>query len=199
MAPHRCIYCLKPIATESGIKRHVMQSPACRDAWANLLDRMKSTISNDADNQLPEQTDNDVLDNPYEWEDMLDGRDGPDNTLDMPDGHLVHLSRGDVDNPGPPDLSERPSKRVRLEEDNEDLPHWPASGHFTEQYTGVAATILGKQKTVFESMEAAELERGESEWAPFRDEDEWELARFLMKNLGQMKVDELLKLSFVSE
>jgi len=41
--------------------------------------------------------------------------------------------------------------------------------------------------------------RGESEWAPFRDEDEWELAWFLMKNLGQTKVNELLKLSFVSK
>ena len=63
----------------------------------------------------------------------------------------------------------------------------------------MAATILGKEKTVFESQEAAELERGDSEWAPFRDEDKWEFARFLMKNFGKMKIDELLKLSSVSE
>ena len=63
-----------------------------------------------------------------------------------------------------------------MEEDNEDSPHWLSSGHFTEQYLGVTATILDKKKTVFESLEAVELERGDSEWAPFRDEDEWELA-----------------------
>ena len=55
------------------------------------------------------------------------------------------------------------------------------------------------KKKVFESLEAAEIERGDSEWAPFHDEDEWELGQFMMKNLGQTKIDELLKLSSVSD
>ena len=63
----------------------------------------------------------------------------------------------------------------------------------------MAATILGKEKTVFKSQEAAELERGDSEWVPFRNEDKWEFACFLMKNLGQTKINELLKLSSVSK
>jgi len=29
---------------------------------------------------------------------------------------------------------------------------------------------------VFKAQEAAEIARGDSEWAPFRDQDEWELA-----------------------
>ena len=52
---------------------------------------------------------------------------------------------------------------------------------------------------MFEAMEAAELKKGKREWVPFRDEDKWELAQFLMKNLGQKKTDELLKLSHVSK
>ena len=48
-------------------------------------------------------------------------------------------------------------------------------------------------------LEAAEIESGNSEWASFHDEDKWELGQFLMKNLGQTKIDEMLKLSFVSE
>jgi len=68
-----------------------------------------------------------------------------------------------------------------------------------EWYPGVATTVLGRKKTRFESLEAAELESGSSEWAPFRDEGEWEFAWFLMKNLGQTKIDELLKLSTVSK
>ena len=86
-----------------------------------------------------------------------------------------------------------------MEEDNEDSPPWPASGRFTEQYPGIAATILGKTKMVFESLEAAEVEKGNGERAPFCDEDEWELAQFLMKNLGQTKIDEFLKLPSVSK
>ena len=63
-----------------------------------------------------------------------------------------------------------------MEEDNGDSPAWPSSGRFTEQYLGITGTVLGKNKTVFESMEAAKFETGKSEWAPFCDEDEWELA-----------------------
>ena len=47
-------------------------------------------------------------------------------------------------------------------------------------------------------MEAAELENGDNEWAPFRNEDEWELAQFSMQNLGQKKIDKYLKLKLVS-
>ncbi|KAI6018454.1 hypothetical protein BKA83DRAFT_4464902 [Pisolithus microcarpus] len=36
-------------------------------------------------------------------------------------------------------------------------------------------------------------------WAPFRTEGEWELARFLMKNVGQTKMDEFLKLDIVRD
>ncbi|KAI6103380.1 hypothetical protein F5141DRAFT_962869, partial [Pisolithus sp. B1] len=46
---------------------------------------------------------------------------------------------------------------------------------------------------VFESMQAAE-----NMWAPFHSEEEWELARFLMKNVGQTRMDEFLKLDINS-
>ena len=186
------------MATEAGIKRHIMQSPACHDQWAKVLDHLKFTVSDDEDDQPQAQMDDNTLDYPYDWGDTFDGMDGPDIGLDVPDGCLVHQTRVDVD-PGPPDLSEPPSKRAQVEADEEHSPHWPSSECFIEQYTGIAATILDKRKMVFKSLEAAELEEGESEWAPFRDEDEWELVWFLMKNLGQRKIDELLKLSHVSE
>ncbi|KIM64572.1 hypothetical protein SCLCIDRAFT_23311 [Scleroderma citrinum Foug A] len=194
MSPLRCNYCLKPMATEAGIKRHIAQSPACRKQWAKLLDRLKFTVSDNVNDQPPEQMNVDILDYPYEWGNAVDGIDGPDDVFDVPDGHLVHQTCVDVD-PGPPNLTEPPSKHARVEEENEDSHCWPSSGRFTEQFPGIAATILGRKEMIFESLEAAELEKGESEWAPFCDEDEWELAQFLMKNLGQTKIDELLKLS----
>ncbi|KAI6016277.1 hypothetical protein BKA83DRAFT_4465384 [Pisolithus microcarpus] len=36
-------------------------------------------------------------------------------------------------------------------------------------------------------------------WAPFHSEGEWELARFLMKNIGQTRIDEFLKLDIVQQ
>jgi len=156
---------------------------------------MAFAASNGEGDQLPEVTNDDT---PYEWMNQFNGTDSPDDALDVPDGHLVHQSNA-VRKPGPPDLCERPSKRMQVEEENEALPPWLASGCFTEQYMGTAATALGRKQTVFESLEAAELEKGEGNWVPFRDEDEWEFACFLMKNLGQTKIDELLKLAQVSE
>ena len=155
---------------------------------------MKATVSNNTEDQLPEETNDDA----QNWEYVFDDMDGADSPLDVPDGHLVHQFRLD-DDPGPPDLCKPPSKRARVKEDNEDSPPWPASGRFTEQYLGIAATILGREKMIFECLKAAEDERGDGKWAPFHDEDEWELARFLMKNLGQTKIDEFLKLPSVSE
>ena len=159
---------------------------------------MKRTVANNAANQLQEQMDDDAPDYPYEGENVFDNMDVPDDAIDVPDGDLVNPVRAAVDT-GPPDVSELPSKRARVEKDIEDLPCWPASGRFTEQYPGVTATILGKKMTIFESMEAAELENDENEWAPFLDEDEWELAQFLMQNVGQKKMDKYLKLKIVSD
>ena len=159
---------------------------------------MECTISNNTDDQLQEQMEQDALDYPYEGEDTFDGVDVPDDATDVPDGHLVCPFHGDVDT-GPPDVSEPPSKCARVEEEIEDLPKWPASERFTEQYPGVTATVLGKKPTIFKTMEATELENGDNEWALFCNEDEWELAQFSMQNLGQKKIDKYLKLKLVSK
>ncbi|KAI6161278.1 hypothetical protein EDD17DRAFT_1886951 [Pisolithus thermaeus] len=88
---------------------------------------------------------------------------------------------------------------VYKEEDVDDIPDHPSEARFTEQFIGLAAKILGAQNTLFESMEAVETAKKESMWAPFRTEGEWELARFLMKNIGQTKMDEFLKLNIVRD
>ena len=114
MAPHHCSYCLKPIVTKPGIKRHIAQSPACRDHWERLVEQTQFAASNDKDVQLAEQTNDDVPDYPYEWEDALDGMDTSNDLLDVPDGHLVHQSCANVD-PGPPDLCDPPSDHACAE------------------------------------------------------------------------------------
>jgi len=172
MAPHHCSYCLKPIATKPGIKRHIVQLPACHEHWERLIERIQFTTSNAEGDQLAEQTSNDAPDYTYKWD---DGLVAPNAPFDIPEGHLVHQSHADIDL-GPPDLCEPQAEHALPEEDDRDSPCWPKSGCFTEPYPGVAATILGKKKTVFERLESAELERGDNEWAPFCDKDEWELS-----------------------
>ena len=93
--------------TEAGIKQHIAQSPPCCNQWTKHLDQMKSTVSNDAEDQPLVVTNDDAP----EWGNVFDGMDGADDTLDIPDGHLVHQSHVDDDS-GPPDLCKPPSKHM---------------------------------------------------------------------------------------
>ncbi|KAI6130825.1 hypothetical protein EV401DRAFT_2054208 [Pisolithus croceorrhizus] len=74
------------------------------------------------------------------------------------------------------------------------MPVCSSEGHFTKKFDGIVAKILGSWNMVFESMEAAE-----GMWVPFHSEEEWELAHFLMKNMGQTRMDEFLKLNIVRQ
>ncbi|KAG1889977.1 hypothetical protein F4604DRAFT_1876673 [Suillus subluteus] len=49
-------------------------------------------------------------------------------------------------------------------------------------------------QTGFERYQRYKEGEGEDEWAPFCNEEEWGLAEWLVKNLGQTKTDEFLKL-----
>ncbi|KAI6098415.1 hypothetical protein EV401DRAFT_2147553 [Pisolithus croceorrhizus] len=121
-------------------------------------------------------------------------------TLDVYEGHLVQHQQVHADHPNPRDLCDEPlSKRAWVEEDVDDIPDRPSEAHFTEQFIRLATKILGAQNTLFESMEAVETAKKESMWAPFHTKGEWELAHFLMKNIGQTKMDEFLKLKIVWE
>ncbi|KAG1868181.1 hypothetical protein C8R48DRAFT_549442, partial [Suillus tomentosus] len=53
-------------------------------------------------------------------------------------------------------------------------------------------------QTNFEKHQQYKEDEGEDKWAPFGNEEEWGLAEWLVKSLGQTKTDEFLKLPIVS-
>ena len=61
------------------------------------------------------------------------------------------------------------------------------------------ADALGKDKTKFEKIHDDQSMEGMKPHAPFADEEEWELVKWLMKNVGQTKADDFLKLPIVSD
>ncbi|KAG1838537.1 hypothetical protein DFJ58DRAFT_636757, partial [Suillus subalutaceus] len=48
--------------------------------------------------------------------------------------------------------------------------------------------------TSFEKYRTYQEEEGEDPWSPFEDKEEWDLAHWLVKNLGQTRTEEFLKL-----
>jgi len=78
-----------------------------------------------------------------------------------------------------PAENQHQSKRVRVEEveDEETYPR------YVKEFP-TRAEELGNGKTAFEEIFEEQRVKGESPWAPFADKDEWELARWLVKNVN---------------
>lgn len=89
------------------------------------------------------------------------------------------------------------SKRARVEEvEDEDSP----GRRYYESYPERVADVLGEGVTEFEDIRArqASSSAAENPWSPFRDEEEWELAEWLMTETTQKARDKFLKLPIVS-
>ena len=88
-----------------------------------------------------------------------------------------------------------PSQRASVEdEDDEDDNHKGYIKLFPEA-TGKA---LRPEKTAFEFLQQKQQLEGKVSWEPFVSQEEWGLAVWLMKNVGQKSTDEYLQLLIVS-
>ena len=67
---------------------------------------------------------------------------------------------------------------------------------FPEEY--LAGATWGRGKPLFESLDEEQKSKGGSRWTPFEDEDEWQLAEWLIRNVGQKQTDAFLRLPIVS-
>ena len=67
---------------------------------------------------------------------------------------------------------------------------------WAQEFNG-AAEELGEGKTIFEEICERQEAMCEPPKAPFADEDEWDLARWLMKNVTQTATNEFLKMKGV--
>ncbi|KIK13304.1 hypothetical protein PISMIDRAFT_18070 [Pisolithus microcarpus 441] len=160
--------------------RHVSQTPACRQRWEEVLEQEVITTTEIGD----------VLEHePYDGQYESEPDDAPDGTPDLHEGHFVQNLREHKESERH-DLCKSQSELAQID----DTPIRSREGRFAKKFDGIAAKILGSRDTVFESMEAVE-----NMWAPFHSEGEWELARFLMKNIGQTRIDEFLKLDIVRQ
>ena len=91
-------------------------------------------------------------------------------------------------------IPEPTSKRAQVEEVDDK----EAGGcrRWAQEFDG-AVEEFGEEKTIFEQMRERQEAMCEPAVAPFVDEDEWDLARWLMKNGMQTATDEFLKMKRV--
>lgn len=80
----------------------------------------------------------------------------------------------------------------------------PSSGghekisRWVEPYPKPAGATKGMGQTDFAKVLEQQRDSGQDPWAPFDSRDEWELAQWLLRNVGQNATDEFLKLPVVS-
>ena len=84
------------------------------------------------------------------------------------------------------------------EDESEDTYRTSKAARFIESYPGDAGKGLRKSKTKFETWFENQTGEEKNPWAPFASEQEWALAIWLMKNVGQKSTAEFLKLQIVS-
>ncbi|KAG2143455.1 uncharacterized protein EDB93DRAFT_1241482 [Suillus bovinus] len=65
---------------------------------------------------------------------------------------------------------------------------------FIQTYHGQVAQTLGQAQTLFETIKAEQEALGLDLWAPFTDEEEWGLVKWLVVRVGQTAIDEFMKL-----
>ncbi|KAJ7177335.1 hypothetical protein C8R43DRAFT_1084604 [Mycena crocata] len=189
MPQFRCQYCQKSVSTRAGVNRHVANTPRCRGLWAESLNAI--TVDK-TETDKPEAT--------------HDNEPSPPQSP-IPSDDDEHMDAADdfvppprVPSPLQPEPAPR-SRRATVEEvpDEGDPQNFDRfvdvfPGHDAEDDESEAGVPLRSGETLFERMRREQGFDGTSKFIPFASGEEWDLAKWLSKNVSQTATDEYLKL-----
>jgi hypothetical protein len=165
-----------------GVLRHIRATVACREA-------RKLQIKSYHVNVLDLEDEPDADDTPSNASDAS----GDDTNLNVDFDPSPFLEPTPEPLP-PPSAPE--SRRARVDDVDDDNDNLTGSTRYVNPYPHLAGAAKSKANPKFECIHK---ERGGDVWAPFGDQDEWELARWLAQNVGQKQTDDFLKLPIVSD
>ncbi|KIK80299.1 hypothetical protein PAXRUDRAFT_15863 [Paxillus rubicundulus Ve08.2h10] len=167
---HHCGYCGKAVPTIGGVKRHIARHPECCKCWEAMVAQADGVSVFDEPEIKQDQFDGD------EQDDILtDHQPGPppDGMEDwQPPTHTHTCSPAS-------DTSEVPKCPRATVEDVADEDEG-GSGRFFKNFDGAGKTERAA--------------KNEPTYFLFEDNDEWDLTAWMMKHLGQTRIDEFLKL-----
>ena len=143
----RCSHCLRSFPTQQAVNTHIGQSKKCSQAWANALAATTPKRALELDQGLESTT--------YAF-DFTCSNDPNYSTEDPP----------------------QPRKRAHIEDDPCNAATSPALSQFVQAFPKpVGSPVSGmKKKTLFEKIQDDQTAQGVNHWAPFNNQDEWDLA-----------------------
>jgi len=166
-----------------GLKVHISLTQACREA----MDRQME-MSASPEPMVSEPSSADTNQPGLVHSKPIDG--GLTDDFDLPP--FIPSPRRDRSPEPEPVESDRQSKRARVEEveDEEVYPRYA-------QDFPISPELLGMGQTLFEVICEDQQNKGQAPWAPFEDQEDWELARWLAQNVTQTAAKEFLKMKGV--
>lgn len=188
MSPkHQCGFCLQSdIPTLQGLRSHISQKPKCRaasrrKAHGQGAQRHSAVSTGSASPPTSPPADT--------------SSDGGDFNIPSSPAHPPILPTS-TPNASSPEPVQPPHKQARVEDvEDEDE---DSSYRYIEDYPLPAGGGIRQAETYFERIRREQIENGKEVWAPYENVEEWELAEWLARSVGQNQTDEFLKLKIVS-
>lgn len=179
----RCTYCKEFILHAKNLSNHQSKSKRCQALRAEY----RAQISTSFNTASPTQNNPPVYSEDHDSFPRSSYPDFESETL------VDHASDSTYGNSGdndaiPPSTSEEPTSQ-----DTEPLV-WEE--HCPQEHRAGAA--IGHSKTIFETYRDDQILQGAEILGPFESDAEWELAKWLIKNVGHNQADEFLRLPIVS-
>jgi len=161
--------------TSRGLGLHLGQSSSCgeklRTAQANFNPRMGTNSG-----QALSQGDMEITYN-------------TDDVGNLNEGDLDYSIPLNVDQfPVPPDTLPEPSTNSQSRQ----------RPQFVHSYPGQVATVVREAETLFDTVCKEQDAQGNNPAAPFHNKEEWDLAKWLIKNVSQIGIEEFASLAIVS-
>ena len=173
-----CEYCRKgPFSLRASLNKHIRLSVNCSRAVQEKRETLATKKWNDAPSRPNRPPETPFLDDD-EINNMPD-----DNALnDIPEEDVA------ITLPAPEMLHAKPERlRTTVEKAMDDDQN---SAYFIEEFPANfgAGAVRGEEVPFFEKVLQEQEESGSSRWGPFEDQDEWELAQWLIRNGGRTRV-----------
>ena len=191
---NRCSFCGKgPFKNEAGLHRHISKTSTCREKNQHDFGTYASGLWEGQ--PTPQQREEPLREGSL---DRLVSQEPPDFGLENLDIHLednFDINQEDEGITANVNLFPQLGRPIFMGEIGNER---ELDGRYIEDFNleSQAGAAWGQATPLFETLRLRQ-EEGGSRWDPFEDEEEWELAAWLIENVGQKKTDVFLKMGIV--